>query len=93
MQFLHTFTLSSLFQVEKASDDVQKQFSTFLKDASNRVENLQQEFDEIEKLRVGLANYLVEDEKKFTLEDCFATFGKFACQVQQLPLEPGKGCV
>uniref|UniRef100_H2Z1H6 Inverted formin, FH2 and WH2 domain containing n=1 Tax=Ciona savignyi TaxID=51511 RepID=H2Z1H6_CIOSA len=68
-------------QVDKASDDVKKQFVPFLQSASDRVRIFEQDLVEIEDLRVNLAKYLVEDVNKFKLEEAFCTFAKFCEQI------------
>nr|CAB3256129.1 inverted formin-2 [Phallusia mammillata] len=70
-------------QVDKASDEIKKQFEEFLGNAADRVKLLEDNLDEIEVLRTDLANYLVEDERKFRLEDGISTFAKFSNQIKK----------
>ncbi|CAK8686591.1 unnamed protein product [Clavelina lepadiformis] len=77
-----TDTISKLKkQVKKASDDVKKQFKPFLKDAELRISPFKNDLKEIEKLRVKLAEFLVEDVNKFQLDATFYLFTKFIEQV------------
>lgn len=73
--------------MEQSGDEIQMQFSPFLNSALEKVASLRSELDEIENLRLKMANYLAED-KSFKLEDSISTFAKFADQVkfQILPL-------
>merc|ERR1712183_416655 len=59
--------------VSKGTPDIQEQFSEFLTSASSRFAAIEANFSEIEELRKNLASYIVEDENKFKLDDCFST--------------------
>lgn len=58
-------------QLEKSSPDLQKQFSTFLTAASKEVTLVQADINEIDAIKVDLAEYFAEDLKTFKLEECF----------------------
>jgi len=69
--------------VNKGSDDIKEQFSSFLTQATARFQKIEDDFAEVEKLRKTVAKYIVEDENKFKLEDCFSTISNFCNQIEK----------
>ena len=69
-------------QVNKGTEDIKEQFSSFLTQATARFQKIEDDFAEVEKLRKTVAKYIVEDENKFKLEDCFSTISNFCNQVR-----------
>lgn len=59
-------------QLEKSSTDLQKQFSTFLTAAGKEVALVQADINEIDAVRLELAEYFAEDTRTFKLEECFS---------------------
>lgn len=65
------------------AEDLKQQLSAFLKDADSQVENLNKNINELEALRLELAEYFCEDLKCFKLEECFGLFRNFCKQFEQ----------
>ena len=68
-------------QVSKGTEDIRKQFGEFLHNATKRFNAIDKNFEKVEELRKTLASYIVEDETKFKLEECFSTISNFCDQV------------
>ncbi|EEZ97607.1 inverted formin-2 [Tribolium castaneum] len=72
-------------QIELATTEpeIKEQMTEFLQMAEREVSNLQQNMEELEKVRVQLAEFFCEDTNSFKLEECFRIFHGFYCKFKQ----------
>ncbi|KAM7358652.1 uncharacterized protein ACRADG_003542 isoform 2-T2 [Cochliomyia hominivorax] len=64
-------------------EDIKQQMTDFLQDAQIKILDLKTKFENINELRVELANYFCEDVKKFELKQCFEIFRTFCEQFKE----------
>uniref|UniRef100_T1IRH5 FH2 domain-containing protein n=1 Tax=Strigamia maritima TaxID=126957 RepID=T1IRH5_STRMM len=64
-------------QVNSAEMDIQEQMQTFLVFARQQLQALHDDVQELDIVRVSLAEFYCEDVKNFKLEECFKTFHGF----------------
>ncbi|XP_039256572.2 inverted formin-2-like [Styela clava] len=68
-------------KIDKSSEDLKQTFLPFINNSVNEMERANKDVAELENMREQLANYFVEDIKKFKLEECLQTCVKFVTQV------------
>uniref|UniRef100_A0A8C3PHK0 Inverted formin, FH2 and WH2 domain containing n=1 Tax=Calidris pygmaea TaxID=425635 RepID=A0A8C3PHK0_9CHAR len=64
-------------KVLSSNDDVKQQYEKPIQDSIDASRKLEEEFENIERKREELANYLCEDPSKLSLEDIFSTMKTF----------------
>ncbi|XP_071951064.1 uncharacterized protein [Antedon mediterranea] len=64
-------------QLDEGAREVKEQMVEFLLNAKEDLKELQEMLEDVEKLRIKLAEYLCEDTTTFKLEDCFGVFKVF----------------
>ncbi|KAM6360323.1 LOW QUALITY PROTEIN: inverted formin-2-like [Alca torda] len=73
--------LKKLLELQKkvlsSNDHVKQQYEKPIQDSIDASRKLEEEFDNIERKREELANYLCEDPSKLSLEDIFSTMKTF----------------
>ncbi|CAB4005147.1 Inverted formin-2 [Paramuricea clavata] len=69
--------------VKKADDDLKNLMSTFLKDCTKEMEEIQEQIKLVHKLTQELTHYLCEDESKIKLDDLLNTFKTFCLNLDQ----------
>lgn len=55
--------------------------------AEREVANLQNNMNQLESVRIELAEFFCEDSKSFKLEECFRVFHGFYCKFKQAVIE------
>ena len=59
--------------------EIKEQMGDFLQVSSTDLDSLKEGLEEVEKVKVQVAEYFCEDSKGFNLEECFKIFSNF-CQ-------------
>lgn len=62
--------------VAHANSDLQLQMKDFLLSAQHRIENIKDQIERLEQVRVNLGTFLCEDLETFKLEECFKYVGQ-----------------
>ncbi|KAK6172315.1 hypothetical protein SNE40_016001 [Patella caerulea] len=73
--------------VEKADEDVQKQFNTFLEEGFKDIEEAEELLKKIDELTKNLAHHFCEAETSFKVEECLINMKIFCEKVQQCEKE------
>jgi purine-nucleoside phosphorylase len=70
-------------ELPSTESEIKHQMTEFLQMAEREVANLQLDMDELERVRVQLAEFFCEDTNSFKLEECFRIFHGFYCKFRQ----------
>ncbi|RZC39639.1 FH2 and/or Drf FH3 domain containing protein, partial [Asbolus verrucosus] len=70
-------------ELPSTETEIKHQMTEFLQVAEREVANLQQNMEELEKVRTRLADFFCEDINSFKLEECFRIFHGFYCKFKQ----------
>ncbi|XP_014252125.1 FH2 domain-containing protein 1 isoform X2 [Cimex lectularius] len=67
--------------------EIKEQMDNFLKIADQEVAALQKDMEELESVRISLADFFCEDSATFKLEECFKVFHGFCVKFKQAVVE------
>ncbi|XP_037813759.1 formin-J-like [Lucilia sericata] len=70
-------------ELPTTQEDIKQQMSEFLHNAADKIETLKKLLEEMNALRITMAEYFCEDVATFKMEECFDIFYKFCEQFKQ----------
>ncbi|KAG0729121.1 FH2 domain-containing protein 1 [Chionoecetes opilio] len=72
--------ISKQLQASSTSPEIVKQMGNFLQVAANDLVSLKEGVEEVERVRLEVAEYFCEDAGSFKLEECFRVMYSFCCK-------------
>lgn len=72
--------LKAQIELPNTDEDIKQQMGEFLKSAESQIGHLKNGLNELESLRLALADFFCEDPPTFKLDECFKIFQTFCEQ-------------